>query len=428
MNEEFYNRGLEKAQQKDYAGAIAEFNQAIQADPYFSAAYVKRGLAYYDSGAILQAVSDYTEAIKLDNKSVQAYYCRALARLALKNLPGCLEDAEKVIQLNLNFAAGYDLRGIVRRKQGYIQDAIAKRSVGIANFKKAAELYLEQKDAENCRLCLEKIKQIQPKKETTVNPPSSKPTPVISTQDYFTQLLDKAEKGDTGEAIADLNWILKADSQDAQAYCCRGVVRCKMGNYREAIADFNQALQLNFQDAIVYRNRGKARSQLGDHQGALLDFNQAIKIEPENGLVYVARGNVYRSMGNYLAAIQNYAQALQINPHNPQAYYNRGLVYTFLEEMSKAIADYQKAASIFCEQEDWENYQQVLDSLQKIQSSVQGINKTTYNLLRQKLLRLVGGYWEIAQRLIQQKKNVYPGMSEEWYLQKVINDWESDRP
>lgn len=201
-----------------------------------------------------------------------------------------------------------------------------------------------------------------------------------------------------------------------------------MGNYREAIADFNQALQLNFQDAIVYRNRGKARSQLGDHQGALLDFNQAIKIEPENGLVYVARGNVYRSMGNYLAAIQNYAQALQINPHNPQAYYNRGLVYTFLEEMSKAIADYQKAASIFCEQEDWENYQQVLDSLQKIQSSVQGINKTTYNLLRQKLLRLVGGYWEIAQRLIQQKKNVYPGMSEEWYLQKVINDWESDRP
>jgi hypothetical protein len=42
-------------------------------------------------------------------------------------------------------------------------------------------------------------------------------------------------------------------------------------------------------------------------------------------------------------------------------------------------------------------------------------------------LRLVGGYWEIAQRLIDQAKYDYPGMSEEWYLQKVIGDWERDR-
>ncbi|MEA5554787.1 tetratricopeptide repeat protein [Anabaena cylindrica UHCC 0172] len=420
MNQEFYNQGLEKAQQKDYAGAIEDFNQVIQSNPYFSAAYVKRGLAYYDSGIILQAVSDYTEAIKLDVQNVEAYYCRALARLTLKNLPGALEDVEKAIQLHLNYAAAYDLRGIVQRKQGNIQNAIA-------NFKKAAELYLEQKDTKNCRLCLEKIKQLQPKPQPVTNPVNSKPAPIISTKDYFTQLLEKAEHGDTREAIADLNWILKADSQDAQAYCCRGVVYCKIGNYREAISDFNQALQLNFQDAIVYRNRAKARSQLGDHQGALADMNQALKMQSEDSLGYVARGNIYRSMGNYLAAIQDYAQALKINPNDALSYYNRGIAYTFLEEMRNAIADYQKAASIYCEQEDWENYQQVLNSLQKIKSSIPETNKATYNLLRQRLLRMVGGYWEMAQRLIQQKKDVYPGMSEEWYLQKVIDDWERDK-
>lgn len=417
---ELYFQGLEKAKQKDYAGAIADFSQVVQLVPYDAEAYLQRGLAYYDSGQILLAVSDYTEALKIDAEFVEAYYSRALARVALKNLPGALEDVERAIYLRGNYAAAYSLRAMVRRKQGFIQDAIAF-------FKKAAELYLQQKDKENCRLCLEKIQQLQPPAKPAVQSQNAATAPIISTKDYFMQLLDKAEKGDTREALADLNWVLQADPQDAQAYCCRGVVRCKMGNYREAIADFNQALLLNFQDAIVYRNRGKARLSLGDHQGAIADFNQALKIQPQDGLIYVGRGNVYRAMGNYLGAIQDYTQALKINSDNAQAYYNRGIAYTLLEEMQSAVADYQRAASIFCEQEDWDNYQQVLDSLQKIQAAYPESKKQKYELLRQKLLRLVGGYWEIAQRLIDQKQDYYPGMSEEWCMQKVIEDLERDR-
>ena len=127
---------------------VAEFTAAIGQNPDFMQAYIQRGLAYYDSGAILQSVYDYTEAIKLDESRGEAFYCRALARLTLKNLPGALDDVERAIRLNSDDAAAYDLRGIVRRKQGYIPDAIAKRSGGIANFKKAAELYLVQKNKE----------------------------------------------------------------------------------------------------------------------------------------------------------------------------------------------------------------------------------------------------------------------------------------
>ncbi|MHC5830244.1 MAG: tetratricopeptide repeat protein, partial [Nostoc sp.] len=116
----------------------------------------------------------------------------ALARVALKNLPGALEDVDRAIRLNLNYAAAYNLRGIVRRKQGYIQDAIA-------NFKKAAQLYLEQQDKENCRLCLEQIKQLQPKELPVVQQSHSTNAPILSTKEYFTQLLEKAEKGDTQE-------------------------------------------------------------------------------------------------------------------------------------------------------------------------------------------------------------------------------------
>ncbi|BAZ67692.1 TPR repeat protein [Fischerella sp. NIES-4106] len=421
MNDDYYNQGLAKAKQKDYAGAIAEFTRAIEVDPYFANALYQRGLAYYDSGEILLAVSDYTAALKLNPESVEAYYYRALARLALKNLPGAIADADQAIRFDRSYAKAYHLRGVVYRKLGRIQDAIA-------NFKLAADLYLQQKDKENCRLCLEKIKQLQPKPTpAVVHQSTTAITRIISPQEYFTQLLEKAEKGDTSQALEDLNWALQVDPQDAQAYCCRGVVLYKQGSYREAIADFNQALQLNFEDAIVYRNRGRARSQLGDHQGAIADFNQALQLEPEDALLYIARGNVYRAMGNYLGAVTDYTKALQINPDDAQAYYNRGLAYAHMEEMQRAIADYQQAASIFCEKEDWKNYEQVLENLKKIHFPSVELKQGKYNLLRQRLLRLVGGYWEIAQRLIDQTKRYYPGMSEEWYIEKVIDDLERDR-
>ena len=425
MSNEFYHRGLKRAEEKDYSGAIEEFTSCLQWAPNFADGFLHRGLAYYNLGAIHQAVSDYTECIRLNPGGMEGYYCRGLARVALKNLPGSLEDVDQAIRLNVNYAPAYQLRGTIRRKQGFIQDAIA-------NFKKAAELYLAQKDTASCRLCMEKIKQLQPKPKPDVN--SSNYTKAyaqkildLSINGYFTQLLEKAEQGDTTEAIADLNWILQADPQDAQAYCCRGVVRCKMGNYREAIADFNQAIQLNFTDAIVYRNRGKARSLLGDNQGAMADFNQALKIQPQDALIYVARGNAYRLFGNYLDAIQDYNQALQIHPHYAPAYYNRGIAHACLEEMQNAVADYQQAASIFCEQEDWDNYHQVLERLQKVQTSRPESKQQNYNLLRQRLLRLVGGHWEIAQRLIDDKQEYLPGMSYEWYLQQVIEDIERGR-
>ncbi|AFZ02563.1 tetratricopeptide repeat protein [Calothrix sp. PCC 6303] len=424
MNQEFFQRGLEKAKQKDYVGAIQDFSQELQNNPYFSQAYLKRGLAYYDSGEVHRAVSDYTEALKLDPQLIEAYYCRALARLILKNLPGTLDDVEQAIRLNSNYAAAYNLQGIVQRKQGNINQAIA-------SFKKAAQLYLQQQDAENSRRCLESLKQLQPKPQIIPAPsPQNQPLTITSEADYFKQLIEKAENGNIREALDSLSWALQVDSEDGKAYCCRGIIRYKQENYREAIADFNQAIKFNFQDAIVYRNRGKTRLQIGDNQGAISDFNQALNIEPEeteNGMTYIARGNAYRSVGNHLEAITDYNKALEINPSHAHAYIHRGLAYTHIEEMKLAINDYQKAASIFCEQEDWQNYQKVLDTLKNITVPSSEGKESRSKILQQRLLRLVGGYWGMAERLIQEAQYNYPGMSDDWYLEKVIYDIEQER-
>ncbi|MDY6899544.1 MAG: tetratricopeptide repeat protein [Cyanobacteriota bacterium] len=421
MGQEYFDKGLEKVKQKDYTGAIEEFNKALQVNPEFIVAYYQRGLAYYDLGHATQAVFDFDEVLKRDSYNVEAYYSRGLARLALKNLPGALKDVNKTIELNCYKAGAYNLRGVVERKLGNIENAIA-------NFKKAAELYLEQKDAENAKRCMEKVKQLQPRKqELVVDKKELQNTPLITEKDYFTALLSKAEEGDTREAMEDLNWVLRADSQDGKAYCCRGVIYFKQGKYQNAIADFNTALSLGFNDAIVYRNRGRVRLELGDNQGAIADFNKALKLQPEDDLIYVARGNAYQAIGHYLGAIEDYNQALEINSTSGTAFYNRGLCNVRMEEIPQAIIDLQNAASIYCEKEDWDNYQLVSESLKKINAPAPQLNQqSNYERLRYRLTRLVGGQWEIAERLIEQARYYYPGMSEEWYIETVIYDIEKD--
>lgn len=414
MNHELYHQGLEQLRQKDYPGAIASFDQLLQESPYFAEAYLKRGLSYYDLGNFLQAVSDYSEAIRLDPNYDQAFYGRALAKVMLKNLPGAFADIEVAIRLNDQYPAALELRGTIYRKQGQNYQAIT-------SFKQAADLYLKQGDKDGCRRCLEKIQQLQ-------SPVSvSSPPLVPSNPDYFQRLITKAELGSCHEALADITEVLKITPMDGKAFCCRGMIWAKLNNYQQAIADFNQALRLNFQEDIVYRNRGKVRILLGDAGGAVADFNQALKLKPDDAKLFIARGNAYRSLSNYNAAIADYTQALKLSPNHPQAYYNRGLAYTCLEEMELAANDYQQAASQYCEQEDWANYQKVLDSLKKIQSVAPQRPKNTPESLRQRLLRLVGGHWEIAERILDQVKYDYPGMTEQWYIEKAIYDLERDR-
>ncbi|MGB3239782.1 MAG: tetratricopeptide repeat protein [Geitlerinemataceae cyanobacterium] len=422
MERELYDRGREKARQGDYTGAIADFTELLQLAPYRADVYYQRGLAYYDDTQLHNAVSDYTRAIELNPDYREAYAARALVRLALKNGVGALEDIDRALRFDDKDASAHNLRGIACRKLG--------DNVGaIASFKTAAELYLALKDADNCRRCLERAKQLQPKLSEPVPQPKLTPVKLMSPGEIYAQILEQVEKGDCRGAIQELNWAIDLDAGDAAAYCCRGIARSKLGDDRGAIADFNQAIRLNPQDTIARRNRGKIRSKLGDWGGAIADFNQAIETEPEDVLLLLARGNAYREMGNYTGAIDDYTQALTLDSDRSEAYMHRALAYLRLEELKKAIDDYQTAASRYCETEDWENYQKALDALKQLQSAVPPSSRKDVqsNPLQQRLLMLVGGQWALAERLIEQAKYYYPNMDEDWYLEKVIYDLERDR-
>jgi tetratricopeptide (TPR) repeat protein len=247
---------------------------ALIAMPSSAAVYYRRGLVYFDLGDNLTAVADYTRSIELQPNQKDAYYARALVRLILKNFSGALADIDKSIAFGRDYAPAYQLKGTICQKLAQRQDAIQA-------YKLAASLYLQQQDLENSRRCLAKAEELAPSYGAAI------PT------GYGTAIA-KAESGDLWGASQAADIAVQANPQDAQAYCCRGVIHMMRSNAQLAIADFNRAIKLDPTTHSAYRHRGKMRQEMGDVQGAIEDFGQALKINAQDWQLYTFRARAYK--------------------------------------------------------------------------------------------------------------------------------------
>jgi tetratricopeptide (TPR) repeat protein len=273
---------------------------------------------------------------------------------------------------------------------------------------------------------------------------------VTEIDNFFRSAVSKIKQGKYRAALEDLNWLLQVEPRHGQGLCYRGIVYSKLGHYQGAIQDLAQAMQLNPQDAQVRIQRGLVRLELGDYRGAIEDFSQLIQSDPHNIEAYINRGHAYRKYRDFSQAIADYSTALSLKPDHAELYCHRAAVRSDLTDYQGAVDDYQSAANIYLDQQDWASYQQILDKIKREESRVRSTssrraassspdvifsdqekpvwsNTKSTRELQNRLLTLVGGYWGVAERLIELARRKNPGMPENWYLEKVISDLERDR-
>jgi tetratricopeptide (TPR) repeat protein len=341
--QDYLNRGRDRFQNGDKAGAEADFTKAIELDPKFGGAYIMRGVAKKAAGNLESALADYDKGLELVPTDANAWYDRGEIKFRLDDYAGADKDFTKAIELNPKDALAYDMRGSART---YIDK---KQQAAEEDFAKAIELEPDFPDVYVDRAILRQNMKLIP------------------------------------QAIADLNKALELDKNNYLAYKVRGDCFRDQKDYKSAIADYSKAVELkpgdgdsNIKLAEAYRNAGKlmeamnsynkglslspknitglegralARETLySDSKGAIADYTQAIALLPANSpgqdRCYCRRGMAKLNAKDLNGALEDANHVLEHNPKLADALFVRGSAQAWLGNRDSARKDLDAAVGI----------------------------------------------------------------------------------
>jgi tetratricopeptide (TPR) repeat protein len=116
-------KGTTYAKKGEFAPAIAEFSQAIDARPDRHEAYYNRALARRSNGETAGAIEDCTAALERRPRLPEAYLLRGDCRHKSGDLIGAVADFTQVIELDPARAEAYAMRGQVLLQLGRKDEA-----------------------------------------------------------------------------------------------------------------------------------------------------------------------------------------------------------------------------------------------------------------------------------------------------------------
>lgn len=137
----FNNRGLAFQKKGDYARAIADFSQAIRLDPKSAPAFVNRAETFRRKGELRRASNDYNAALRIQPALDGVRNARCWVRAIIGELKPALADCNEALRLRRD-AATYDSRGLTFLKMRQWKAAIADYDSALQlNSRLASSLY-----------------------------------------------------------------------------------------------------------------------------------------------------------------------------------------------------------------------------------------------------------------------------------------------
>jgi tetratricopeptide (TPR) repeat protein/S1-C subfamily serine protease len=282
---------------------------------------------YLQLGQYNNAINSIDEAIKLEPKDVLLIYAKAAIFILNKQYKRAIDISNSLID-EKSGAVAYIIRGTAKLQLGDKTGAVSDLDLVIG-----------------------------------MNP--------NFTMAYVMRGAAKYISGDKTGAISDFDRAIIIDNNNYATYYyyyLRGICKFELGQKWEAIADYNHAITLDPNFARAYHNRGAVKYSLGDKTGAISDYDRAIAIEPSFGRVYNDRGVAKSDLGDKTGAISDYNRAIIIDNNNPTIYYNRAQTKYALGDKMGAITDLTKAADLFRQQKQMNDYNEAIGLIKKIQT------------------------------------------------------------
>ncbi|CAN5400083.1 tetratricopeptide repeat protein [soil metagenome] len=96
----YVNRGVLQMRQRDFDGAVSDFNEASRIDPDLGEAFVNRGAAFVGTSRYGEGLSQIDQGLALGVADPEkAYYNRAIANESLGDVTAAYRDFTKAAEL-----------------------------------------------------------------------------------------------------------------------------------------------------------------------------------------------------------------------------------------------------------------------------------------------------------------------------------------
>ncbi|MEM8527852.1 MAG: tetratricopeptide repeat protein [Bacteroidota bacterium] len=330
--------------------AIRAYDNAIEFDPFFAEAYVKRGLMKYKMGRVKEAEADFTKANSINPYALDLYGAKTsinklrvlafqpyqwltnlsltdrleyyeayyedqqimaeleleLSLIANRYYDQALEMLEEKLENNnVHTAAIYDLMGLSHMMNGEMARALSAFELAIQLDEKFALAHYNAS-----------LVQIE--------------------QENYMRALEYVE-----ECISIAPTLYKA-------YFQRAKVLKLLGQYEDAMKDYELFQQNNLGESLMVRyNQAITKKLAGDAAGAVQEFNDLIaEAEEENPTLYKLRGNANMLLGEYQYAINDYNRAILLDNEFAEAYFNRGLARIMLYNRPDGCLDLERGVEL----------------------------------------------------------------------------------
>jgi tetratricopeptide (TPR) repeat protein len=307
-----YKNAEKLVETQDFAGAIEQYNQAIELDASYTNAYFERGKTFNLINKEDEALADFEKVIELDPKLTDAYF-----------------NAAKI----------------------YYDKEVYDKALSLLN----EATLLDRKFLNAIQLKIYTLIKLEDYENAVVE--CNKALGLSSTFIYhYAHGVASDSLGNYSIAEQDYSKAINLQTGFAKAYYALAKVHLKLNKLDDAIQIANKAVEKFPEETDAYLTRSIVFHQRSDYPSAINDLSKVVVLEPENEDVLVQRGIYYQEFSQHQNAINDFTKVLALNETNKDAYLHRAESHEEITKFDLAIADYQKFIDLMEEEKENSKY------------------------------------------------------------------------
>lgn len=333
-----YYQGVVYQELQRPADAQASFERALQLNPGDRDISEMLGSFYIDNDLISQAETYFQQVYRQDTLSPQNFFYRAKIAARGADLESAIAlYGQAIDRSGGNYAEAFLNQGILHKKQGRIDQAVAAYQQAIALRTGYEEAWYNMALAHRADGQDEQAARCY-RQAIAINPAAHKAR-------YNLAFVLK-DLGREAEALAEWEAIIAQDPTYAKAWYNVGLTYLRQDDASQAARIYTQMLERFPGYTKAWYNLARAQSELGQTAEAITSYERALNLDPTYVAAWKNLGNLQAQNGNPAAATSHYQQAIDLDNSDAELRYNLALQLEKQGDVSEALVHLNKAVQL----------------------------------------------------------------------------------